>query len=33
MVMLKVLEDVEIHWKNMNIGDKHLVWLELTVCL
>ncbi len=33
VVMLKVLEDVEIHWKNMNIEDKHLAWLELTVCL
>ncbi len=33
VVMLKVLEHVEIHWKNMNIGDKHLAWLELTVCL
>jgi hypothetical protein len=33
VVMLKVPEDVEIHRKNMNIGDKHLAWLELTVCL
>jgi hypothetical protein len=33
VVMLKVPEAVEIHWKNMNIGDKHLAWLELTVCL